>query len=195
MSGPNPDAVSIDAIITALYESISAPPGACSGARPRAPRAGALMIPMRPPSVTKDGRGAAEILDVDGYEKSRAPFFAANSFYEVEIARREFHFGAMAHVLSVYEGRDAPNGTILKRGINSIQLFHDGARWWVASIMWDNERDGVALPEEFGVYPKPSSRVAERGRGRGTPSEGEEADSRPSARHGGEGSGCTGAEG
>ena len=78
-----------------------------------------------------------------------SPGVAANSFYEVEIARREFHFGAMAHVLSVYEGRDAPNGKILKRGINSIQLFHDGARWWVASIMWDNERDGVALPEDL----------------------------------------------
>ncbi len=151
MSGPNPDAVSIDAIIKALYESISGPAGAPrQWERDRALYApGALLIPMRPPSVAKDGRGAAEILDVDGYERSRTPFFAANSFYEVEIARREFHFGAMAHVLSVYEGRDAPNGKILKRGINSIQMFHDGARWWVASIMWDNEREGVTLPEDL----------------------------------------------
>jgi hypothetical protein len=56
----------------------------------------------------------------------------------------------MAHVLSVYGGRNAPAGNVIKRGINSIQLFHDGARWWVASIMWDNEREGVALPEELG---------------------------------------------
>jgi hypothetical protein len=149
----NPDARSIDAVIKALYESISGYAGAPRDwDRDRALYApGALQIPMRPPSVTKDGRDAAEILDVDGYIRSRTPFFAANDFFEVEIARREFHFGAMAHVLSVYEGRDAPNGRILKRGINSIQMFHDGARWWVASIMWDNERDGVALPEEFGV--------------------------------------------
>ena len=153
MTAPNPDTVSIDAIIKALYESISGPAGAPrQWDRDRALYApGALLIPMRPPSVTKDGLGAAEILDIDGYMKSRTPFFAANSFYEVEIARKEFHFGAMAHVLSVYEGREEPGGKLIKRGINSIQLYHDGARWWVASIMWDNERDGVTLPAEFGV--------------------------------------------
>jgi hypothetical protein len=148
MSSPNPDAVSIDAVIKALYESISGYAGEPrQWERDRALYApGALLIPMRPP----DGRGAAaEILDIDGYVKSRTPFFAATDFFEVEIARKEFHFGAMAHVLSAYEGRDAPNGKILKRGINSLQLFHDGERWWVASIMWDNEREGVSLPEEF----------------------------------------------
>ncbi len=148
MRSPNPDAVSIDAVIRALYESISGYAGEPrQWERDRALYApGALLIPMRPP----DGRGAAaEILDFDGYVKSRTPFFAAIDFFEVEIARREFHFGAMAHVLSAYEGRDAPNGRILKRGINSLQLFHDGQRWWVASIMWDNEREGVSLPEEF----------------------------------------------
>jgi hypothetical protein len=152
MSSPNPDAVSIDAVIKALYESIYGYAGAPRDwERDRALYApGALLIPMRPPTAAAGG-GAAEILDVDGYIRSRTPFFAENDFFEVEIARREFHFGAMAHVLSVYEGRDAPKGKILKRGINSIQLFHDGARWWVVSIMWDNERDGVALPAEFRV--------------------------------------------
>lgn len=150
MSDPNPDAVSIDAIIKALYESISGRAGEPrQWERDRALYApGALLIPMRPP----DGSGAAaEILDFDGYVKSRTPFFASTSFFEVEIARREFRFGAIAHVLSVYEGRDAPNGRILKRGVNSIQMFYDekGRRWWVVSIMWDNERDGVVLPEDL----------------------------------------------
>ncbi len=145
----NPDAASIDAIIRALYESISGFAGQPrQWERDRALYAArALLIPMRPP----EGGGAPEILDFDEYVASRTPFFAKNDFFEVEIARKEFHFGAIAHVLSVYEGRDAPDGAILKRGVNSIQLFHDGSRWWIASILWDNEREGVALPEEFGV--------------------------------------------
>jgi hypothetical protein len=144
----NPDTVSIDAIIMAMYESISGPAGAPrQWERDRVLYApGALLIPMRPPTGSST---TAEILTFDGYVKSRTPFFASSSFYEVEIARQEFHFGSMAHVLSAYEGRDAPNGKILKRGVNSIQLFHDGTRWWVASIMWDNERDGVTLPKEL----------------------------------------------
>ncbi len=153
MSGQNPDAASIDGVIKALYESISGYAGAPRDwERDRALYApGALLIPMRPPTASPAGAasGAAEMLDIDGYIASRTPFFESNDFFEVEIARREFHFGAMAHVLSVYEGRDAPEGKILKRGINSIQLFHDGERWWVASILWDNEREGVSLPEEF----------------------------------------------
>lgn len=150
MSQLNPDTVSIDAVIKALYESISGFAGEPrQWERDRALYApGALLIPMRPPT---DSTASAEILTFDGYVKSRTPFFATQSFFEVEIARKEFHFGSMAHVLSAYEGRDAPNGKILKRGVNSLQLFYDekGARWWVASIMWDNERDGVNLPAEL----------------------------------------------
>src|SRR5690242_2414566 len=65
----NPDTVSIDAIIKALYESISGPAGAPrQWDRDRALYApGAILIPMRLPSVRKDGLGAAEILDFDGY--------------------------------------------------------------------------------------------------------------------------------
>ena len=57
----NPDTVSIDAIIKALYESISGPAGAPrQWDRDRALYApGALLIPMRLPSVRKDGLGAA----------------------------------------------------------------------------------------------------------------------------------------
>ena len=40
-------------------------------------------------------------------------------------------------------------GRILRRGVNSIQLFHDGARWWIVSVLWDNERDGVAVPADW----------------------------------------------
>ena len=34
--------------------------------------------------------------------------------------------------------------------INNIQLFWDGSRWWVMSILWDNERPGLRLPPELG---------------------------------------------
>jgi len=140
----NPDAVSIDTIIHAMYESISGKAGAPrQWERDRAlyhPKA--LLIPTRP----ADGGGAvADVFDMDGYIASRTPFFAENDFFEIEIARREFRFGAIAHVLSFYEGRKSPDGEIVKRGVNSIQLFHDGERWWVMSILWDNERPGVNL--------------------------------------------------
>jgi hypothetical protein len=35
------------------------------------------------------------------------------------------------------------------RGINSIQLFFDGKRWWAVTIFWDSERPGQSIPEEY----------------------------------------------
>jgi len=69
--------------------------------------------------------------------------------HEIEVSRREWHFGAIAHVLSVYEARRAPGGELLRRGVNSLQFLNDGERWWILSCVWDNEREGVALPKDL----------------------------------------------
>ena len=35
-----------------------------------------------------------------------------------------------------------------RRGINSIQLFRDPDRGWrIMAMIWDNEREGVTIPE------------------------------------------------
>jgi hypothetical protein len=35
------------------------------------------------------------------------------------------------------------------RGINSIQLFYDGARWWIMSICWQHESPEHPVPENY----------------------------------------------
>ena len=144
-----PDFATIDGIITAMYESISGRKG-----EPRQwdrdrtlhhPKA--LLIPAKQAS----GGPAAGVFDFDEFVASRAPYLDATDFYEVEIGRQEFRFGVIAHVLSSYEARTAPApaGKVLRRGVNSIQLMHDGERWWILSTLWDNEREGVTLPPEL----------------------------------------------
>lgn len=137
------DVETIDTIIKALYETISGPAGPRDWERERflfAP--GAHLAPTRP---RDDGSHSIEIFDNEGYIASRTPFFAANSFYEVETARREERFGNIAHIWSLYEGRRTPDGEPFLRGVNSIQLYHDGDRWWIVSMLWDNERPGLSL--------------------------------------------------
>lgn len=79
------------------------------------------------------------------------PFLAEADFYEVETARTIRVFGNMGHVWSVYEARRAPADPVAeRRGINSIQVYRDHTgRWWVLSMVWDNERPGltVAAPD------------------------------------------------
>ena len=56
-------------------------------------------------------------------------------------------------VFSTYETHRTSADTLPLHGINSIQLFNDGTRWWVVSVLWDNERPNKPLPAEFRKKP------------------------------------------
>lgn len=143
--GADADVASIDGIIRAIYEVISGPAGPRDWDRERKLfLPGARLLPARPGPA---GGTMGDVFDIDGYIDSRSPFFEKNSFYETEFARRTFVSGGIAHVLSAYEGRRTPGEKPFLRGVNSIQLFHDGERWWVLSIAWDNERPDNPLPD------------------------------------------------
>ena len=146
MGTTDEDVASIDGVIRALYEVISGPAGAARDwERDRKlffP--GARLVPTRP---RPEGGAIADAFDIEGYIASRTPMFEKDSFFETEVARRTFVFGSIAHVLSSYQLRRAPGEKPFARGINSLQLFHDGNRWWILSIAWDNERPGIPLPD------------------------------------------------
>jgi hypothetical protein len=131
--------------VRALYEVISGPAGA-----PRDwERERKLFFPgarLVPTGIEAKGLPTADVFDVEGYIASRSPMFEKDSFFEKEVARRTFVFGNVAHVLSSYELSRAPGENPFRRGVNSIQLFCDGNRWWVLSIVWDSERPGNPLP-------------------------------------------------
>ncbi len=146
MDAKREDVGSIEGIVKALYEVVSGPAGSRDWERERTLlHPGARLMPTRPEGAS----AVVDVFDCDGYIASRTPFFAANDFYEVEVAHRVERFGNIAHAWSSYEGRRSPEGEPFLRGINSIQLFHDGDRWWVMSMMWDNERPGNPLPEGY----------------------------------------------
>jgi hypothetical protein len=141
------DVTSIDGIVTALYEIVSGPAGERDWEAERALfLPGARVIPAR---STVPGIAPSASTDIEGYIASRGPWFRENDIWEDEVAREVFEFGTFAHVLSSYEAYRVPGGEIILRGINSIQMSHDGERWWVVSLIWDNERPGITLPERF----------------------------------------------
>ncbi|HKY61560.1 MAG TPA: hypothetical protein VJP59_11170, partial [Gemmatimonadota bacterium] len=72
-----------------------------------------------------------------------------NPFYEVESGRTLDRYGNVANAMSAYESRRAPGEEPFARGINTITLVTDGTRWYVASIAWDQEREGNPFPPEW----------------------------------------------
>jgi hypothetical protein len=146
------DVASIDAIITAAYDVISGPAGKKRDwARERSlffP--GARLIPTAVEAGRNDGDLAPQMLDVENYIARVEPLIEKKGFYEKEIARKVEQFGQIAHVWSTYESRHDPTDPKpFMRGINSIQLFHDGKRWWIVSIYWQHESAQHLLPEKY----------------------------------------------
>ena len=142
------DVATIDGVINAFYEVISGPAG-----QPRQwSRDRTLYIPdMRFVSIQKKKDGTIEARPISHQEfvdRSDASL-VKNGFYESEIHRETQQFGQIAHVFSTYESRIKPDGPVIARGINSLELFNDGKRWWVLSAQWDEEREGLKIPEKW----------------------------------------------
>lgn len=138
----------IDQLIGAFYATISGPAGAqdWEGAK-RLFHPDARLVRTR---LDEAGRPVAFSFSVDGYREATAPLLAEMDFYEYEIARRMARFGNIAQVFSAYEAYDRPEGgRMLKRGMNMIQLFDDGSRWWIMHAIWDDEREGLQLPRDL----------------------------------------------
>lgn len=135
----------IGAVIDEMYAMISGPAGPRDWAR----QAAVFHREARQMRTGVDGSGKPwiKIMSLDEYRETTTPFFAANAFYEIEIARRIDVFGNMAQVWSAYEARTAPDADpVERRGVNSIQLYRDETgRWRIISIIWDNEREGLKI--------------------------------------------------
>jgi hypothetical protein len=141
------DVRTIDGIVRAFYEIVSGP-----GDQPRDwARDSTLYIDdVRFVAGGADAAGAAHIRVMTHREfaESSAPVYA-QGFYERELHRVTRRYGNIAHVFSTYETRTTPTGPVDHRGVNSLQLFFDGARWWIASATWQSGRPGAPIPAEF----------------------------------------------
>lgn len=141
------DVRSLDSILLAIYDVISGPAGGRDWKRFRS-----LFVPQARFTQTMkapDGSVVVNLLGVDDFVTVAGDAFRKDPFYENAIVNRAQSFGNVTQVFSSYESRRAPGAKPFERGINSIQLIDDGKRWWVLSILWDEERLDNPLPPEF----------------------------------------------
>ena len=139
------DVGSIDSIVSALYQTISGPVGA--------PRQWTRFYSLLDPAVRFiptgcDSTGGCHrrIFTAEQYQERADSVLRALGFRETALVNKVERFGNIAHVFSSYASFRGDETKPFSRGINSIQLFWDGHRWWVLSVFWDSERMGNALP-------------------------------------------------
>ena len=149
---PKPEDVkSIDSIMAAVYDVISGP----AGERDWGPFRSLFLPTARLTAATKGTDGAIHLrpMSADEYATRAGGYFLKSGFFEHPIVNRVQTFGNVAQVFSSYESRHAAGEAPFARGINSFQLLNDGKRWWVVSILWDEERPDNPLPKDFAGKP------------------------------------------
>ncbi len=97
-----------------------------------------------------DGKPQVKYMKPEDYIKISGKWLVENGFFEKEIHRSIDHFGSMAQVFSTYETyHSKKDETPFMRGINSIQLFNDGKRWWIVNVYWSQESKRNPIPQEY----------------------------------------------
>lgn len=92
-----------------------------------APNAGQEALPLR-------------VMSVEEFIQRVDAIFQKESFWEREVKRKTEYFGRIAQVMCDYESLHDLNQPPFTSGRKSMQLFHDGTRWWIVSAIWNTER-------------------------------------------------------
>ena len=138
------DVSSIDALVTAYYESVSGHPGKRDGERMLT-----LFIPQGKISIGLGGAVPTHQL-AEEYLRSEGFLTLSTDFFEREISRDTQQFGYMANVISTYGISDAMENTdYTVRGVTVFQLVNHSDRWWIVSTMWQRESPDVPLPDHL----------------------------------------------
>lgn len=139
------DVKTIDGLIKASYEVVSGAKGT-----PRQwERDKSLHHPKAVYSYPVRGKNEQLTMTLSEFHKETDDIVYASGFYESEIGREVKQFGNMANVWSAYETRTEKGGPVVARGINSIQLYHDGERWWIVSWVFDREKPQNPIPSRL----------------------------------------------
>src|SRR5579859_1811662 len=142
------DVKSLDAIVAAVYDVISGPPGERDWNRFYSLFAkDARLIAVRVPK--EGGKPSLVVMTPGDYAEHAGGYFKEHGFFEHELSRKTDSFGAMTHIYTTYESRETKDGKPIDRGINSMEFFFDGERWWCVEIYWDAERAGNPIPEKY----------------------------------------------
>lgn len=142
------DVTTIEGIVKASYEVISGGVGVPRDwGRDRTlfdPNSHSIGIEVNP----RTGAVTANPVTEQEYADEADAGMVKNGFTEREVSHVIHRYGNVATVLSSYETRTATSPKVA-HGVNIFQLYFDGKRWWILSMVWDEQRPGNPQPPKL----------------------------------------------
>jgi hypothetical protein len=141
------DVSTLDGIMKAYYETGSGPAGQ--------PRQWARDRTLFSPDVrfviisVEKGKSKVQQFSHQEFVDMADPIEVKNGFYEHEIHRITYRYGNWARLICTGESRVSPNGAVTGYGLDDVELFWDGARWWIQHATLVEPRPNDPLPKEY----------------------------------------------
>ena len=128
---------SLDEIVQALYDCITFK----EDSRPNLDLYRTMFIPTAQfIRISPDGVMNMDLEGFIDFFEERIESGVIKSFYEGEVSRKTNTYKNIAQVYSAYRkayNTDTP--TEFTEGVNCMQLYFDGERWWITSVVWEDE--------------------------------------------------------
>ena len=104
------------------------------------------------PSIRADRRPVANdaerfVADFRAFVSSEP--YRSTGFHERIVGVQIDAFGGIAHAFVAFEGFVPADGATVTRGLDSLQLVHDGTAWRLVSFTTQYEDDALRLPRRF----------------------------------------------
>lgn len=142
----------LDAIVCALYECMSfAPHGLPNYERCKnlfCP--GASIMPPSDDSIPASAVSVDEFFETSKIAIENSEELQSRGLSETELHRQVHEFGSVAQVFSTYESRVSFEDRVaIGRGVNSLSLVFQEARWWILSLSWEDESPELQVPDNL----------------------------------------------
>lgn len=92
------------------------------------------------------GRGHLRSYTLEEFVRLGMQYYETDGFIEYEITKTVNEYNGIAQVFQSYYAKELE---VEEHGVNSYQLVYDGNRWWITSLLWVSDRNGVKLPKAY----------------------------------------------
>lgn len=141
------DDIAIDALVARLYAAFRTR----DGARPPVDTLRDVFLPGA--LIVKAVGAVPEVFDVTRFIETRRAILSDGGlldFDEWELDARSERRGHVVHRWSLYRKVGTKDGIAFDvRGVKSLQSVSTPDGWRIASLAWDDARDGLSLPERW----------------------------------------------
>tara|TARA_B110000046_G_C12940591_1_gene375580 strand:- start:118 stop:618 length:501 start_codon:yes stop_codon:yes gene_type:complete len=92
------------------------------------------------------GKNITNTYTLEKFVRLGIKYYENDGFVEYPIKTIINEYNGIANVFQSYYAKEL---NYEEKGVNSFQLINDGKRWWIKSLLWTSDNNGIKIPEQL----------------------------------------------